>query len=89
MLLSKKNKASEKYSFILHACDVSSAAIPFTLEQSSTLSQTFSNGIHFPDDVHLKYSSGHVTLTQSNGSSAPSSKILDIPKNFYIKYIQQ
>jgi len=58
--------------------DVSSSQIPFVPSiggQSSKLSQTFSNGIHFPVDAHLKYSEGHVTFTQSNGSSAPSSKI--------------
>ena len=67
--------------FILHACDVSSAVIPLTrsiLGQSSTLSQTFSNGIHFPEEGHLKYSFGHVTLIQSNGASAPSSEISQI-----------
>jgi hypothetical protein len=54
--MSRKKKENK---FILHACDVSSAVIPLILSmigQSSKLSQTFSYGIHFPDNGHLKYS---------------------------------
>jgi hypothetical protein len=53
----EKEKEKEFNRFILHASDVSSSLIPFVRSiagQSSKLSQTFSNEIHFPVDGHLK-----------------------------------
>ena len=74
--------------FLLQASAVSSAAVPFTRSldgQSSTLSQTFSHGIHFPGREHWKYPFGQVILMQSDGSSAPSSRMIGVKRDALLR----